>query len=101
MFDKMKDLFSMQKKAKELKSELANTTIETQRLEGKIKMVFDGKQDIKSLSINDGLLKPENKNILEENLKACINEASDKAKRIMMDKMREQMGGLNLPGMGL
>lgn len=101
MFDKMKQLFDMQKKAKEIKRQLSEMQVDVERLNGKIKMSFDGEQNIKDLQIDKELLKEDNKSFLEDNLKQCINEASSKIKRIMIDKMKDSLGGLNIPGMGM
>lgn len=101
MLGKMKQLFEMQKKAKEIKGQLANAQVEVERLSGKIKMVFDGENNIKDIQIDRELLKEENKELLEANLKACINEASNEVKKIMMSKMKDSLGGFNLPGMGM
>jgi hypothetical protein len=98
MFDKMKQLLDMQKQAKRMKKELAETEIEVERLSGKIKMILSGEYNIKDLCIDKELLKEENKNLLEDNLKQAINEASSKIKNIMIDKMKTSMGDLNLPG---
>jgi len=99
MFDKMKQLFDMQKKAREIKKQLSQIQVDVERLDGRIKISFDGEYNIKDLQLDKELLKEDNKNLLEENLKSCINEASNKIKRIMMDKMKASIGGLNIPGM--
>ncbi len=99
MFDKMKQLFDMQKKAREIKKQLSQIQVDVERLNGRIKISFDGEYNIKDLQLDKELLKEDNKNLLEENLKSCINEASNKIKRIMMDKMKASIGGLNIPGM--
>lgn len=101
MLDKMKQLFKMQKQAKEIKRELSEIEVKVEKLEGKINMTFDGEQNIKDLKIDKELLKEENKSLLEDNLKSCINEASYKIKKIMVDKMKDSLGGLNIPGLGL
>jgi DNA-binding YbaB/EbfC family protein len=101
MFDKMKELYQMQKQAKKIKKELTETKIEVQKLDGRIKMAFTGEYNIKELTIDSGLLKEENKRLLEENLQQAINEASSKIRDIMMDKMKQSMGGINLPDVGI
>jgi len=95
----MKQLFDMQKKAREIKKQLSQIQVDVERLNGRIKISFDGEYNIKDLQLDKELLKEDNKNLLEENLKSCINEASNKIKRIMMDKMKASIGGLNIPGM--
>jgi DNA-binding protein YbaB len=100
MFDKMKQLMDMQRKAKDMKRDLESTVIEVEKLEGKIKMAFSGDNILKSINIDSELLKEEKKAVLENGIQDCINEASDKIKKLMMEKMKQSMGGLNLPGMG-
>jgi len=101
MFDKMKQLMDMQKKAKSMKKDLEDTTIDVEKLDGKVKMSFAGDNVLKSINIDSELLKEDKKTILENAIQDCTNEAFRKIKQLMMEKMKQSMGGLNLPGMGL
>ncbi len=100
MFDKMKQLMDMQRKAKDMKRDLENSIIDVEKLGGKIKMSFTGDNVLKSINIESELLIEDKKTILENAIRECINEASAKIKALMLDKMKQNMGGLNLPGMG-
>ena len=100
MFDKMKQLMDMQKKAKDMKRDLESTTVDVEKLDGKIKMSFTGDNVLKNIDIAPDLLSENKKTILENGIQDCINEASEKIKKLMMDKMKQNLGGLNLPGMG-
>ena len=53
MLDKMKKLFELQSKMKQIKQELAASRIETQTAEGKIKIVMNGEQEIQDIHIDD------------------------------------------------
>jgi hypothetical protein len=101
MFDKMKQLMDMQKKAKGMKRDLESTEISVDKLDGKIKMSFSGDNVLKSIAIDPELLSEDSKSLLEKGIQDAVNEAADKIKKIMMDKMKESMGGMGLPGMGL
>jgi DNA-binding YbaB/EbfC family protein len=101
MFNKMKQLMDMQKKAKGMKKDLESTEIAVEKLEGKIKMAFSGDNVLKSIDIAPELLSEDKKALLEKGVQDAVNEAADKIKKLMMDKMKESMGGLGLPGMGI
>ena len=100
MFDKMKQLMDMQRKAKDMKRDLENSIIDVEKLDGKIKMSFTGDNVLKSINIDSEFLIEDKKTVLENAIRECINEASAKIKALMLDKMKQNLGGLNLPGMG-
>ena len=96
----MKQLMDMQRKAKDMKRDLESSTVDVEKLDGKVKMLFTGDNVLKSINIDSELLIESKKTILEKAIQECINEASSKIKALMMEKMKQNMGGLNLPGMG-
>ncbi|MEO0464782.1 MAG: YbaB/EbfC family nucleoid-associated protein [Pseudomonadota bacterium] len=61
---------------------------------------------ILGVSIDDSLMKPDEKNIVEDLVTAAFNDARDKADRVSAEQMKEMQGsmglppGFNLPGMG-
>jgi nucleoid-associated protein EbfC len=58
---------------------------------------LNGKGDLKGVSIDPSLLKPEEKEILEDLLVAAHADARRKAETMMQDKMKQLTGGLPLP----
>lgn len=98
IFGQAKDMYQLQKKAKEIKKQLANLHIEAE-FEGVI-ITINGEQEVIDLKINEELLKPENKTKLENALKTAFNKAIKKSQEIASEKMRGVMGdlGMNLPG---
>ena len=99
MFDNLKQLFDLRHKAEDVKKELSHLNIESVRLDGQIKVKMTGELKIVDLEIAPGLLKEENRDLITSNLKDCINEAHQKIKSVMAEKMKGAMGGLNLPGL--
>jgi DNA-binding YbaB/EbfC family protein len=91
MFDKMHDLMKLQKQAKEIKDSLKSIVIECEKAGGRIKLTMDGEQKIKSLSIDEKLLKDETKVFIENNLRDCFNEAVSKTQRAIFDKTRSSI----------
>ena len=94
MFDNLKNMYALQKQAKEIKKELRNTHIEAE--EGSVVVVINGEQEIISVTI-----KPEFANDLkkvEKDLTIALNKAIKKSQQIAAEKMKGIMGEM---GMGL
>ncbi len=96
MFDKAKDMYKLQKQAREIKAKLKNTHIEAEH-EG-VTVIINGEQEVVKIQITDDAMA--NKSKLEENLEKCFNKAVKKSQQIGSELMKDVMGGLNLPGMG-
>jgi DNA-binding protein YbaB len=96
MFDKIKNIYSLQKQAKEIKKELKNTHIEAE-VDG-VTAVVDGEQEIISITF------PESENANLKHLASAavkaLNKAIKKSQQIAAEKMKPIMGGLNIPGLG-
>ena len=97
MFDKMKQLMDMQKKMQELKRQLDSTTFEAVSSDGNVKLVMNGSQELKEVTIQKELSQID-KNALEQAIKDSYNKALKRSHEIAASKMKD-MTGLNLPGM--
>lgn len=100
----MRDILGMMSKAKELQSkmqdmqaEVANIEVEGSSGAGLVKVVMTAKGDLRKLSIDPSLLKPEDVEILEDLISAAHADARAKAERTMAEKMQEMTSGLGLP----
>lgn len=96
MFDQAKNLYQLQKQAKEIKKELQNIHIEAE-VEGVI-VIINGEQEVVSVTIPEEA--QQNPNKLQENLVKAFNKAIKKSQQIAAEKMKGVMGGLGLPGAG-
>lgn len=96
MFDKAKDMYKLQKQAREIKGKLKNTHIEAEH-EG-VTVIINGEQEVVKIQITEDAMA--NKAKLEENLEKCFNKAVKKSQQIGAEMMKAVMGDLNLPGMG-
>lgn len=99
MFDKAKQMYELQKKAREIQKELKNTEVEAKAANGLVTVVFNGEQHIQSIDIDQSLLKSENKNDLEKALQQAVAEAISRVQAIAAEKMKAIAGDLNIPGM--
>lgn len=100
MLDKMKQLYDMQKKAKQIQKELKETEIEATSANGSVTVVFNGEIHIVNISIDKTMLAPENQRELELAIKHTVAQAIAKAQAIAAEKAKSMMGdmGINLPG---
>lgn len=101
MLDQMKQLYGMQKKARQIQKELKETEIEAQSSDGAVSVVFNGEIRIIEVVINESLLAPEKKRELEQAVKNTVAQAISKAQAIAAEKAKGMMGdmGIKLPGM--
>jgi len=97
MFNKLKQLQDLKAKANEMKSRLAQETIEIEK--SNIKILINGNQEIVYYKIeNQELLNSEKLPELESALKEATNQAIQEAQKMMAQKMMSD-GNFNLPGM--
>lgn len=99
MFDKAKQLYSLQKKARAIQKELKETEVEAKAANGRVVVVFNGEQHIQSIEIDPEMLTKEKKRDLEKVLQQAIAEAISRAQAIASEKMKAIAGDLNIPGM--
>ena len=97
MFQKVKEMMELKKKADLLKKELEATKIDINEARG-IKLVMNGAQIVQSIEIDETLLIPANKNRIQMDLLKSFNNGVKKSQQAAAAKMRN-IPGLNLPGM--
>jgi len=93
--NKFKDLYKLQKQAKEIREKLQNTHIEAE-LEG-ITVTVDGQQEIIKVNIADSAFSDKKK--LETNLAKALNKAIKRSQQIGAEQMKGVMGDMGLGGM--
>jgi len=93
----MKKAAQLQAKMQEMQSELDSVTVEGTAGGGMVTVTLSGKSDLKAVAIDPSLLKPEEKEILEDLLVAAHADARRKAETVMQEKMQGLTGGLPLP----
>jgi DNA-binding YbaB/EbfC family protein len=93
----MKQASQLQAKMQELQAELDRIDVEGASGGGMVKVRLTAKGELKGLSIDDSLLKVEEKTMLEDLLIAAHGDARRKAEALLQDKMKDLTGGLPLP----
>ena len=101
MLDKMKQLYELQKKAKEVQSQLRETEIQACSADKSVCVVFNGEQKIVDIKIDEAMLQVAKKVDLEQLLVKVTSEAIAKTQSLAAEKTKDVMKemGLNIPGM--
>ena len=93
----MKQAAQMQAKMQEMQAELDQIEVEGTAGGGMVTVKLSAKGEMKGAKIDDTLLKPSEKEILEDLLVAAHADARRKAETVMQEKMKSLTGGLGLP----
>ena len=93
----MGQLKQLQEKMQELQAELEATEVSGTSGGGLVTVTLSAKGEMRRLSIDPSLMKPDEKEIVEDLVTAAHADARTKAERIMEDKAKELTGGLPLP----
>ena len=93
----MKQAAQLQSKMQALQAELDTIEVEGTAGGGMVTVRLTAKSDLKGIKVDDSLMKPSEKEILEDLLVAAHADARKKAEQVMQDKMKSLTGGLPLP----
>ena len=93
----MKQAAQLQSKMQELQAELDHIEVEGSAGGGMVAVTLTAKGDMKGAKIDESLMKPGEKEILEDLLVAAHADARRMAEAVMQDKMKSLTGGLPLP----
>src|SRR5450759_970399 len=98
----MKQAAQLQSKMQALQAELDLIEVEGSAGGGMVSVRLTAKGELKGIKVDDSLMKPSEKEILEDLLVAAHADARRKAEGVMQEKMKGLTGGLPLPpGMNL
>jgi len=93
----MKQAAQLQSKMEALQAELDKIEVEGQAGGGLVTVRLTAKGDLKGVKIDDSLLKPQEREIVEDLLVAAHADARRKAEAVMKEKMQGLTGGLPIP----
>jgi hypothetical protein len=93
----MKQAGQLQAKMAEMQAELDQVMVEGSAGGGMVSVTMSAKGDLKGVRIDDSLIKPGEKEIIEDLLVAAHADARRKAEVLLAEKMKGLTGGLPLP----
>ena len=98
----MKQAAELQSKMKALQEELDHIEVEGLAGGGLVLVRMTAKMEVKAVKIDASLMKPEEREVVEDLVVTALGDAKRKAEAAMQDKMATLTGGLKLPpGFGL
>ena len=92
----MKQAQQMQEQMQKAQQQLAEKDVQAEAGAGLVKVVMNGRYDVKSVSIDDSLLS-EDKEILEDLIAAAMNDAARKVEANNQSAMSDLTGGMQMP----
>ncbi len=93
----MQQAQAMQSKMQELQDELGDTETEGRAGGGMVVIRATCRGEIRNIHIDDSLMKVEEKEMLEDLLKAAMNDAKSNSDNLLAEKTAEMMRELGLP----
>ncbi len=93
----MKQAAQLQSKMQEMQAELDTIEVEGTAGGGMVSVTLTAKGALKGVRIDDSLLQPSEKEIVEDLLVTAHADARRKAETVLAEKMKSVAGGLPLP----
>ncbi len=93
----MKQAAQLQSKMQEMQEQLGNVEVEGISGGGLVAVRMTAKMEVKGIKIDPSLMKPEEREVLEDLLVTAHGDARRKAETAMQEKMMALTGGLGMP----
>jgi DNA-binding YbaB/EbfC family protein len=97
--DMLKQAQEMQARLARIQEELAGRTVEASSGGGMVTVVANGRQEILSVRIEKEVVSPEEVDLLQDLVRAAVNEALSRSREMMAAEMTKITGGMSLPGL--
>lgn len=97
----MKQAQAMQKRMEEMQEKLAQEEVEGISGGGMVKVILNGKFEMKKLELDGSLINIDEKDVLEDLIIAAYNDAKNKVDEKMQNSVQSVTGGMNLGGLKL
>lgn len=97
----MKQIQEMQDRIAKVQAELEQKTVTAEAGGGMVKVTVNGKQQIMKIEIEADVVKPEEKEILEDLVVASVNKALEQSNALAQQEMQKATQGMmpNIPGL--
>ena len=93
----MKQAKAMQEKMAEMQKKIEETEIEGSSGGGAVKIVMNGKHEVKNLFIDPSIVNSDEKEVLEDLIIAALNDVNKKIAEITNDQLGSISGGMGFP----
>ncbi|MGC8873669.1 MAG: YbaB/EbfC family nucleoid-associated protein [Chloroflexia bacterium] len=89
----------MQEQLRRIQEELAEKTVEVSVGGGAVRVVMDGHQQLREISIAPEVVDPGDLAMLQDLIVAAVNQAVERSREMAEQSMGALFGGLGLPGL--
>ena len=93
----MKQAKAMQEKMAEMQKKIEETEIEGSSGGGAVKILMNGKHEVKNLFIDPSIVNSDEKEVLEDLIIAALNDVNKKIAENTNDQLGSISGGMGLP----
>ena len=93
----MKQAKAMQEKMAEMQKKIEETEIEGSSGGGVVKIVMNGKHEVKNLFLDPSIVNSDEKEVLEDLIIAALNDVNKKIAENTNDQLGSISGGMGLP----
>ena len=93
----MKQAKAMQEKMAEMQKKIEETEIEGSSGGGAVKIVMNGKHEVKNLFLDPSIVNSDEKEVLEDLIIAALNDVNKKIAEHTNDQLGSISGGMGLP----
>jgi DNA-binding YbaB/EbfC family protein len=88
----------LQKRLAKIQEDVASLTVEATAGGGMVTVVMNGKLEVARVTIDPQVVAAGDVEMLEDLVRAAVNQAIRKAQELVANEMRKVTGGLKLPG---
>jgi len=97
IFSAMRNLPKIKEEMERLQQNLGQLTAEGDAGAGMVRVRVNGKNEVLGVRISEDLLKPDDREMLEDLIRAATNQALDKVRRQAAEETAKMAAGLGLP----
>jgi DNA-binding YbaB/EbfC family protein len=95
----MKQAREMQEKMARVQEDLKNRRVEASAGGGMVTVTASGAQEILAIRIDREIVSPDDVEMLQDLVRAAVNEALRRSREIMAEEMGKITGGMGIPGL--
>ncbi len=95
----VKQAQEMQAKFARIQKEMAKKTVEATSGGGMVRVTVSGEFTLASIKVDPAVIDPEEVEMLEDLVRAAVNEGLWRARKMILDEVNKHTGGFNIPGL--
>jgi len=95
----LKQAQKMQENMLKVKEEVEQKSVQASAGGGMVEVVVSGKMELLELKIKPEAIDPDDPELLEDLIKAAVNQGLKNAQAMIQEEMGKITGGVNLPGL--